>query len=268
MKQQRVTKKQLRTIWDGLTELEQGTMTQFQAFHFSSGSQMQRILYGSTLREADTRNRNRVLKSLVQDELLMRLPRKAMPGSQNGSTEYIYTLSPLGHRLMWPESSTKMPYTPPADHKEHIEHAIEVTEVYARLKEAFCAHKIEDILYAVGEPGCHVQFETIFKEKRTVKSDARFLFTADYEGSRCDNAWFLEVERSMQGEALTIEKIQTYTAYEATLSRGDLMPNVLFVAYTPAHKAFLDRLFDNYALFARNLFHSAFIDNAVETMLT
>jgi hypothetical protein len=268
MSGQRVSQKQVERTFANLSKSEQSTIEIFKRFHFASGSQVGRIRYNDPMSEANTRNRNRILKNLAQYNLLVRLPRQERGGSLHGSNEFLYTLSSYGQRVMWPGHAVTRPLDSSPTLKEHIEHAIEVTEMYAQLSEAKFTGKIIGIPQALGEPSSHVQFETIFREKRTVKADARFLFTYMDGNVQYDSPWFIEVERTKQSELLTIEKIRTYVAYESSLKEGEHMPLVLFVTFSPAHKAFIDNLLDLYADYARRLFYSATMENAITTMLS
>jgi hypothetical protein len=264
----RMSGNRLNALWASQSESRQKVLKLLKNFHYASGSQVQRAIFNTGNADAMTRNRNRVLTSLKNDALVLRPPRHGLTGTQAKSTEYIYTLARLGGQLMWREKSTKHVYQPTHDDKEHVGHALEVTEIYARLGERQAIGQIKD-LAGYGEPASHREFVTLFGERKIAKPDAYLKFYTWRDKQRYLSEWLVEVELTKQRMEPTIEKIRTYLELEASLQAGEYMPLVIFITYNLAHKKFIDYILDKYTEGSeRGLFVSKIVDEAIDVLVS
>lgn len=262
----RITPARLTILISGLeaAKFSRPILQLLDDFHYANGSQIQRLFFVSGTPLAATRARNRALTSLVSMRLLYRYPRQPLSGNLHGSTEYIYALAHAGQRVMNELRKNQRPKRSINRTTEHIQHALAVTELHVCMVEAERAGQIE-LIKSRGEPACHKHFGM----RKVLKPDGFVDFKAARNGQLHEVAWFIEVERSREGETSTIAKLSNYREYMEQLDPDtQFMPRVLFVTYTEKHRAHLERLLDRNTGTDRDVFMVVLADQAIPTMIT
>lgn len=234
-------------------------------FHFAYGSHIQRLFFTESTPIAQTRARNRFLSRLIENRLLYRHPRRPLPGNQHGSSEHIYTLSHAGQRIINVLQIADRPYHSVEPTTTHFDHALAVTELYVQLQALVQSGSISHLI-AKGEPATHRPYGL---SKLVLKPDMEVLFRLTKDGQQYEVAWFIEVERSRQGEPATAGKVTAYLDYMQQLNPNtELMPRIVFLTFTESHRNHLAAMLIRLADRNENLFTTALFDKALTVMTT
>jgi len=246
----------LATLIQSLGDKDLAVLQLLDDFHYAYGSQLQRLYFTTGTATAMTRSRNRLLARLTDAKLIHRYPRRRFPGNP---FEHIYTLAYVGQRVMNKIRGFERPMLSLARTTNHFEHVLEVTELHVQLNELDHSGAIR-LLASEAEPTCHRPYTAY----RVLKPDYYVKYRAKRDGRLFEDQWFVEIERSRQGAASTLAKVHAYTTYMKLLSASQVMPRVLFVCYSEAHRAHLERLLDrNVEQHNRDLFAAVLNTNTL-----
>jgi hypothetical protein len=182
----------------------------------------------------------RLLQRLVAAHLITRLDRR-IGGRRAGSSGYIYALDIGGQRLLdhgGPAHGTRLrrPWTP---RQAFLAHALQVSELYVRLREAERAHRF-DVLNFQAEPSCWRSFTGPHGQPLILKPDAYLRLGI---GSFEDH-YFIEVDLNSESPRTLASKCDAYRAYwqcglEQQPDRLGLFPRVLWLVPDDRRKAVL-----------------------------
>lgn len=231
-------------------------------FHYATGSQIQRLFFTDGSDIANTRARNRALTSLSDEKLLHRYPRRRLELDNDLSTEYIYTLDRAGQKIMNNLRGVSRPFRSVNRSMRHYLHALEVTKLHVQLTELDAKGTIK-LIGSTAEPASHRRIR-----RHIVKPDYYAQLRRYAPDNRVfEEEWFIEVERSRQGDTPTLHKIRAYTQYRKLIDPDkQYMPRVLFICYDTAHRRYLDGLFDRNAGQDGDVFMTALQDEAIEVI--
>jgi hypothetical protein len=169
------------------------THDQLRRLHFTEGSEL-----------GATRRAQRVLRRLVDDGYLQRLPRR-VGGVRSGSAGFVYSLGYRGQRVIEPGRRARTP-EPPGE--RFVGHTLSVSELYVQLTELARNGGIEQ-LRVEPEPVCWRWFAGLGGQLETLRPDLGLrLVQAELELS-----WFVEVDRSTETLRTVRTKCEHYLAY-------------------------------------------------------
>lgn len=167
------------------------TASQIEALHFVDHSSQ----------ASGARVCRRVLSRLAQERLLRRLDRR-VGGVRAGSASYVYSLGPVGARLLGQSKRTTEPS------ELFLDHTLAIGDIHVLLQRAERAG-----LISVGElqvePGCWRRFIGPGGAPDIVRPDL-YLVTAAGE---YEDAWFLEIDRGTESPAAIARKCHAYDRY-------------------------------------------------------
>jgi Replication-relaxation len=166
------------------------TTAQIRALHFVSGTT-----------EGAERTCRRALTRLSRDRVLSRLQRR-VGGVRAGSASFVYSVGPVGRRLLDEARRTTEPSA------LFLEHTLAVADVRVLLETAERSGAIE-LLRVEIEPTSWRRFVGPGGARDIVKPDLYVLTAAgDYE-----DAWFIEVDRGTESPAAIARKCHAYDRY-------------------------------------------------------
>jgi hypothetical protein len=203
-----------------LSPKELAILTTLRQLRLVSATQLERLHF-----QGDTgRNRRRVLQSLAERGMVVRLDR-VVGGRRAGSAGYLYALGAGGQRLLsqGQDLRVRRPVTPGAP---FVAHTLAVTELAVRLSEVARKGSVE-VLGFEAEPRCWRRHPGPGGGIVTCKPDAFIrLGIGAFEDS-----WFLEVDRATEGPATINRQLDAYRRYWASgieQSRRGVFPRILW----------------------------------------
>lgn len=209
-----------RAIIDSVGALRLLSARQIERLHFHASA-----LDGSPLTRA--RSCRRVLERLVRNQLLYRLDRR-VGGIRAGSVSFIYSLGPIGQRIIASDGARRRPHEPSL---AFAGHTLDISETVVALREAARDDTFE-VLELVAEPGCWRSFQDLSGAHQLLKPD---LF-ASLGVQELEHRWFIEVDRSTEHAGAIRRKAQVYLGYLRSgreQALHSVFPKVLWIADTP-----------------------------------
>lgn len=187
----------------------------------------------------------RVLVRLTNQRVLKRLERR-VGGVRAGSASYIYTIGPVGARLLGQIKRTTEPS------ELFLDHTLAIGDVHVWLHRAERASRISVVELEI-EPACWRQFIGIGGAREGVKPDLYAVTAAgDYE-----DAWFLEVDRGTESPAAISRKCHAYDRYWRTgqeQKRHGAFPIVVWLCPNARRASRIQRVLDSARNIKREIF--------------
>lgn len=230
-----ITGSRLAAIEKRLTPIDWETIRDIAAMNVLSGNQLRRLHYQDT--DTGKRMARLNLRRLVQLRLIARLGRR-VGGERSGSEGFCYALDVAGQRLLKPaRRRPRKPWTPES---HHLAHALAVSELYVRLREAETEHQLTLEQFDT-EPRCWRTFHGLGGARITLKPDA-YLITGSDEFV---DSWFVELDRATEPLPRIAEKCKLYSRYWQSgreQSEQGVFPTVLYVVPSDHRKSQLVEL--------------------------
>ena len=219
----RVGHRQLEQLAGLLSERDRAILESSRSFRLMTVDQIRRIHFADHASLASSaRVTRRVLARLTGYGLLARLDRR-IGGIRAGSAGHVYTLAPLGHRLLG--TATRKRRTEPTF--GFVRHTLATTELATQLIEANAQGAIE-LLDLEPEPQAWRTHRVGLAEV-TLKPDLYVrLNSGEYEFS-----WFIEIDCDTESSPTIQRKCHAYVDYRTTGVEQDarqVFPRVLWVA--------------------------------------
>jgi hypothetical protein len=210
---QRITAAREGQLEGLLTERDREIVATLDRLRVASTAQLMRLhITGAPSENARIRQTTRALERLVRLRVLARLDRR-IGGVRAGSAGFVYALDVAGQRLAsaaGPAGGRRLrrPWTPsPA----FLAHALAVTELYVRLREAEQAGRLA-LTEFTAEPLCWRTFAGIGGGRVILKPDALVrVGVGEWEVSS-----FVEVDRGTHSAASVERKCRVYRRYFQT----------------------------------------------------
>ena len=242
-----------------LTPIDWETIHDIAAMNVLSGNQLRRLHYQDS--ETGKRMARLNLKRLVELRLIARLGRR-VGGERSGSEGFVYALDVAGQRLLGPTGRRpRRPWTPDS---HHLAHALAVSELYVRLREAEAKHELTLEQFDT-EPRCWRSFHGPGGARLTLKPDA---FALTGVGEFIDS-WFVELDRATEPLPRITDKCKLYWRYWQSgreQAEHEVFPTVLYVVPTEHRKSQLAALLSRLPAEQRQLFQVTTSDQAVQAM--
>jgi hypothetical protein len=187
------------------------TARQIEALHFA----------GHATELTGARVCRRTLSRLTEQRLLARLTRRSVGGLHAGSASFIYTLGPIGNRLLGGRRRVHEPS------HAFLDHVLAVADVHVGLVQAVRTGGVE-LVELVTEPDCWRRSLHVGGGLDVLRPDL-YLVTAEGEYEHC---WFVEVDRGTASLPAIVRKCHDYLAYRQTgqeQKRTGTFPLVLWI---------------------------------------
>jgi Replication-relaxation len=231
----RITAAAVARLADELSARERAVIATLDRVRVASTGQLQRLHFTDGTTRANVRQAQRCLRQLVERRVLAELDRK-VGGVGGGSAQSVFALDVAGQRLS--PSATgpaggrryRRPWTPHL----HLSHALDVSELYVRLREWEHAEGGE-LLSFDAEPACWRRFTGLGGARTWLKPDA-FIHAARGE---FEHFSFAEVDRATASQPAVARKLVAYARYlrvERETARYGVFPRVLWLAPDEARR--------------------------------
>lgn len=243
----RISARQLQLLRDQLSFRDFGILFTVRDYRLMRAHQIRRIHFDEHATE-DTAERiaRRVLRRLVQRGLLHRLERR-VGGVRAGSAGFVYSLSPLGHRLLG-SSTRKRSYEPSPT---FMAHTLAITELGTMVTKKAIDLQLNS-WEVVPEPRCWRSYHDGSKPV-TLKPDL-YIRLSNYEE---EWAWFVEVDLGTESRTQVLKKCKIYEDYWRTgleQEAAGLFPKVLWSALTARRVVQLERYLESFAHLGPDLY--------------
>lgn len=243
----RITKAEAAAIGERLSARERACLDDVARLGTATGRQLERLHYDQN--ESGRRIARIELARLAELGVLQRLTRR-IGGVRAGSRGYVYALGVTGQRILYPDRIRyRAPWTP---QPSYLRHALNVSDLYVRLREAERSGDLELVAYDA-EPRCWRSFAGPGGAMATLKPDAYIVcYQGDYE-----DRIFVEVDLSTEDGPRILAKARTFTNYWRSGKEQEaagLFPLVCWVTDTEQRRDFLARTMDRLPEQERALF--------------
>ena len=226
----RVGRRQLDELQDRLSDRDKQVLHSLQQFRLATTAQLQVFHFADHASDATARRvANRVLTRLFDLGAITKLNRR-IGGFRAGSAGQVYTLTPVGHRLLGTEGRKR--FHEPKAH--HVHHTLAITDLAARLIERSRTDGLE-IESLQTEPSAWR-----ITDQLTLKPDL-YLTVAD---EQTELAWFIEIDLATESSTVLTRKLQVYDDYwrggQEQAANG-IFPKVLWIAPDQTRAEFIAR---------------------------
>lgn len=171
------------------------TARQIEALHFAS--------HATALTAARVCRRN--LARLTEQRVLVRLKQRDVGGVHAGSASFIYTLGPVGQRLV---GDRRRAHEPSA---VYLDHVLAVADVHVALVREARDSELE-LVELETEPTCWRRWPRTGGGLDVLRPDL-FVVTAAGEFEHC---WFMEIDRGTASLPAIVRKCEQYVSYRQT----------------------------------------------------
>jgi Replication-relaxation len=251
-----VTRAYLDALLPTLSERDLGIIELVGCFKLATGEHIERLFFGHCSERSRTRNRQAVLRRLVDGRVLAPVGKRRVGGHQGGSATTVYALDVSGQRIS--ELTSARPRRPYQHYEPTMQHTLLVAELYVELVEAERACTLT-LLKFEAEPFCWRTFGT-----QTLKPDAFVQIGIETGGRRRKRSCFIEIDRAEEWGAKIASKLPQYLAYrDYSALRGQVFPKVLFLTVHERRVAYLEKLIAKLPAADRQNFMVALFDSAI-----
>ncbi len=243
----RITRADAVAISERLSARERSCLDDVARLGTASGRQLERLHYEQT--ETGRRTARIELGRLADLGVLQRLARR-IGGVRGGSRGFVYALGVTGQRILHPDRLRyREPWTP---RPSYLRHALAVSDLYVRLREAERAGDVQLVGYDA-EPRCWRSFFGPGGAVATLKPDA---YAVVYQG-QFEDRLFIEVDLATEDGPRILAKLRTFTQYWRSGKEQEssgIFPLVCWVTETEERREFIARILERLPENERALF--------------
>jgi hypothetical protein len=203
---ERIGPRHLGILRNHLSERDLAIVRQVSDLRLMDARQIEAMFFGPehhATRLTATRTCRRVLERLAETRLLLRLERR-VGGIRAGSASFIYTLGPIGQRVLslgGPRRRFREPTALFVDHTLAIGQLVVALTLAAR-------QGLLDVLAVETEPRCWRTFTSI-GGRQVLRPDLFVVLgVGEYE-----RRWFVEIDRGRETLPVLVRKCRCYEAY-------------------------------------------------------
>lgn len=192
----------------------------------------------------------RVLERLTMCGALWRLERR-IGGVRAGSASFVYTLSPLGFRILNGDEENRVRHREPSE--RFLDHTLAISQLAVDVCALAQRRDDIDVISVEPEPDCWRRFTVGLEGVQILKPD---LLVALRVGE-FDYHWFIEVDLATHSASAVVRKCHIYHRYWVTGAEQDrcgVFPRVLLVAPSVRRASLLERNIDAARSLNRDLF--------------
>lgn len=215
-KQKRVSQRELSQILERTSERDKAVLQTLHDYKYLLTSQIQRLYFRQAISKLSAlRATSRCLLRLEAWGLVAALKRR-IGGVRAGSGSYVWTLTPVGYRLLdllnKPEQHKavrKRLYEPSP---VFLQHTLAVAEVAIRLTELAGNRRI-GLLERQLEPDCWRSYVSASGSLSTLRPDLYVVTVAGGGKAEYEDHWFIEVDLATEPPVVVVRKCQQYLTY-------------------------------------------------------
>lgn len=218
----RITARRLAELHDRLSQRDRTVLRVLKDFRLATVAQLQAIVFHDHATD-QTANRvaRRTMNRLLELGAVTRLERR-IGGIRAGSTGHVYSLAPVGHRLLG-DTTRKRNHEPKL---HHVKHTLAITDLAAQLHRASRDNDFEiEVLQT--EPHCW----------RSPNDDNAKILKPDLHiriaNKNTELSWFIEIDLATESGTVLTRKLQAYTDYwrsGAEQEAHSVFPRVAWIA--------------------------------------
>ncbi len=260
----RVGHLELERIREELSDRDSAVVRLVGEFRLVSARQLRRLFFPDSdfaTPETAARCSRRVLKRLVLGRLLARLERR-VGGTRAGSNGYVYTLGPVGHRLVHPAGRSRPRHFEPST--AFVDHQLAVGELVVDLRLAERRSAIE-VLAVQGEPRSWRRLPGQRVRAGLLRPDLHVRLRA----REIELSWFVEVDRGTAHVPALLRKCVLYESYYQSgteQAEHGVFPRVLWVVPTDGRLARLTSAIGRSRQLTEALFAVTTADRALDVL--
>ncbi len=226
----RLSRQGLDRLRANLSERDLGVVSSLAQHRFLTARQIEQLHFAAHATElTGARVCRRTLARLTEQRVLARLTRRSVGGLHAGSASFIYTLGPIGNRLLGGRRRVDEPSV------AFLDHVLAVADVHVVLALEARTGRVE-LVELVTEPDCWRRALRVGGGVDVLRPDL-YIVTADREYEHC---WFVEVDRGTASLPAVVSKCHDYVAYRQTgqeQKRTGTFPLVLWITPDAGRKA-------------------------------
>lgn len=233
-----LTARRLSAIGEHMRPIDWQLLQDVARLNVASGNQLRRLHYQDS--ETGRRMARMHLHRLVELRVVARLGR-TVGGARAGSEGFVYAVGVAGQRLI--QGATKRPREPWTPSGNSLRHALDVSELYVRLKELESAHQLVIEAFEA-EPGCWRDFVGLGGMRSVLKPDAYIVSGND----EFIDSWFVEIDRATEATTRIAAKCRSYWLYWQSgreQSTDGVFPTVLIIVPSTKRREQLSELIDS-----------------------
>lgn len=258
----RIGQRQLTRIKSSLSDRQLSILVSLGRLRILSGRHVERLLYPVTEFTAlsAARSSRRDLAQLYQLQLVDRLDRR-IGGLRAGSGSFLYTLSPLGARLLGHTARRRSREPSLA----HLDHVLDVAELVIRLHESARAGRV-DLVQVQTEPDCWRPLVGPHGSRLTLKPDLRVTLGVEDK----ELHWFIEIDRGSEHRPVLVRKCQVYVSAwrdGREQAQSGVFPRVLWVVPDTERETVVRRVAERQAGAPSGMFMTTTNDRALSVLL-
>jgi hypothetical protein len=200
----RLGRRGLVRLRDQLSDRDRLVIHSIASHRFLTGKQVERFHFEDhATDETGARVCRQVLARLTRQRVVGRLQRR-VGGVRAGSGSYVYTLGPVGRRLVGEEVARQV-REPSAT---FLTHTLAIAEEHLALLEASRDGRFELVIVEI-EPACWRRYIGAGGAREVVRPDL-YVVSARDEFEYC---WFLEIDLGTEHKPALVRKCRAYDAY-------------------------------------------------------
>jgi hypothetical protein len=242
VKDERIGSSKLQLLTREISDRDIEILRSARDYRYLTTGQIRRLHFrGAASDIAALRAANRILAKLKGLNLLRSLDRR-IGGVRAGSASFVWTLSPVGSRLLASledvENPTRKRFREPS--LNFLEHTLAVAELSIRLLEMGFEDGAASLLKQELEPDCWRAYTGLAGAAKTLKPD---LYAVTSSGEYEDH-WFFEVDLATHSPVQVIRKCEQYIAYRrlgVEQHGSGVFPSVVWLVSTEKRKNSLKR---------------------------
>jgi hypothetical protein len=239
----------LERLRNSLSERELGIVSTLGQHRYLSARQIEEFQFSEhATRLTGARICRRVLARLTEARVLTRLERRAVGGVYAGSASYLYTLGPVGWRLLGEESRSRSRELS----ETFLDHTLTIGDVHLALVRAERQGEIELVRVGI-EHSCWRRYTGSGGALEKLRPDLHVVTASgDYE-----HCWCIEVDLATESLTTVIRKCRQYVAYRQTgieQRRSGTFPIVVWSAPTERRTARIAKAIESAKRLPQELF--------------
>ena len=266
MSRPRVGRRELVRMSEALAERDWALMASLAEHRFLTTKHIEALHFdGHASPLAAARATRRVLARLHQQRVITHLDRR-VGGVRAGSASYVWTLGPVGDRLLRQRRDDDGPrrrvYEPSAT---FLDHTLAIADAHVALVQGHRDGRLELVTVEV-EPACWRSYLGAGGERLLLRPDS-YVVTAS---GHFEDSWFVEIDRGTEHLPTLMTKCHTYAAYRATgreQADHDVFPRVVWSVPDQRRHDRLSTALDSARNLERDLFQVVLSDGLVALMV-
>jgi hypothetical protein len=219
--------RQLGDVRASLSDRDRAVLGVVYSFRLATGAQLRQLFYPAG--DSDARACRRALQRLTELDVICRL-RRRIGGVRAGSDSYLYSIGPLGERILRIEGPRRRLREPSW---AFVDHTLCVLDCYIEVVK-HCHAQGAEVLSVETEPACWRNHSSL-GQAIAVRPDLYVILGAH----ELELRWFIEIDRATEHLPAIVRKCAAYERYYRSgveQDRHGVFPRVMWIT-TSADRA-------------------------------